>query len=143
MRFGEANIARFNGALLRELFNDSKLMAHMTAIEASVGLRSDFPTPGQPKPPAGSSRPKQMGAKRRVVLRITALLRDTQAGSDYAKLYELRSAFVHGRPILEMISSANRNLARSLARRIVVALVDAANATPAPTSREGFLGELA
>lgn len=120
-----------------------EIMAHMTAIEAGVGLRSDFPTPGQPKPPASSPHGKRIGAKQRVVQRISKLLGDLQAGSDYGDLYELRSAFVHGRPIPNMISSANRNLARSLARRIVVALVDAANATPAPTSREDFLSALA
>ena len=113
-----------------------EIMAHMTAIEAGLGLRSDFRR-------AGGAQPKvNMTATERMIRRVSVLLHDQQAGQDYKKLFDLRSAFVHGRAIEGAIPSADRNLARTLARRITVALIDVANSDIAPASREDFLAHL-
>ncbi|MCH4092076.1 hypothetical protein [Acetobacter sp.] len=113
-----------------------ELMAHMTTIEAALGLQSDFSNKGR-------SRAERMGATERLKKRITALLGDPQADIDYAKLFETRSAFVHGRSLPGAISSADRKRARSLARRVVLALIDAATGPTPPCSRDDYLTTLA
>lgn len=113
-----------------------QVMAHMTAIEAALGLQSDFSKKGRPKH-------DQIGATARLAKRVAILLGDAQAGQDYADLFELRSAFVHGRPIAGQVSGKDRILARRLARRVVVALVDAANDSDGALSRAEFLNGLA
>jgi hypothetical protein len=103
-------------------------MAHMTAIEAAVGLEMDHRRKLRPKP---DLHPK-LSATERVAARIGAALSDAQAAQDYKALFELRSAFVHGRAGLEKISTPQRVLARSLARRVVGALVPLAAKTAPP-----------
>jgi hypothetical protein len=96
-----------------------EFMAHLTAIEAALGLQSDYG-----KKPKGDPR-----NKRRVTdimaQRVSALLGDGATALEYKTLFDLRSAYVHGRP-MELISSVERFRARRLARRVVVALAEKA-----------------
>lgn len=112
-----------------------QIMAHMTAIEAALGLRSAFSNAGRP-------RGTRLSPSDRLARRVAVLLNDRQAGTDYAALFEMRSAFVHGRSISGQVSSSDRNIARRLARRVVVALIDAAN-SPACQPRADYLNALA
>jgi hypothetical protein len=125
--------------LVRAFLGDGmdEIMAHMTAIEAALGLRSDF---GGRR--ASPSAPK-LNAKQRVAKRIELLLEDPQAGLDYGALFEIRSAFVHGRSMDTKVASRDRNLARRIARRVVAALVDVANSPDGARTREDYLEELA
>ena len=113
-----------------------QVMAHMTTIEAALGLRSDFSQAGRPKS-------KRLSPSDRLAKRVEVLLGDPQAGADYASLFEIRSAFVHGRSIQGVVSSKDRNLARGLARRVTVALIDAANGPAGQAPRADFLNGLA
>jgi hypothetical protein len=94
-------------------------MAHMTAIEAALGLEIDHKRQLRPKP---DPHPK-LSATDRVAARIGAALTDAKAVQDYRHLFELRSAFVHGRAGLQKISTPQRVLARNLARCVARALV--------------------
>lgn len=118
--------------LVRAAFSQGmdQIMAHMTTIEAALGLHEDF-------------QKKGMSPSARVRKRIEALLGDPQAALDYADLFKTRSTYVHGREIPGQISSERRNLARQLARRVTVALIDAANTLPGQGTRADFLNRLA
>jgi hypothetical protein len=96
-----------------------EVMAHMTAIEAALGLEIDHKRQLRPKP---DPHPKP-SATERVAARIGAALTDAKAVQNYKDLFELRSAFVHGRAGLQKISTPQRVLARNLARRVARALV--------------------
>lgn len=113
-----------------------EFMAHMTSIEAAFGLELDHRRKLRPK---GSPHPNVTPA-RRVAARIAAALGDASAASDYLDLFELRSAFVHGRGGMQAIPSVQRVAARSLARRAAGALVALA-AQPART-RAAILADL-
>lgn len=84
-----------------------EFIGHLTALEAALGLRAD------------QAREKTLGA------RVGALLGDPQAATTYGRLFNLRSEYVHGRPMTE-ISGADRNDARRLARRVADGLVQRA-----------------
>jgi hypothetical protein len=56
---------------------------------------------------------------------------------DYERLFNKRSAFLHGR-LMDAISTNERILARFLARQVVEALISASNAAQVE-SREDFL----
>ncbi|MDA9508439.1 hypothetical protein XI09_28125 [Bradyrhizobium sp. CCBAU 11386] len=72
--------------------------------------------------------------------RVAGLLDDRNAAMEYETLFNIRSAFVHGRT-MGAISTEQRILARSLARRVVWQLVlMASNRTV--TSRASFLENL-
>jgi hypothetical protein len=58
-----------------------------------------------------------------VAARLAAALADPGAVGDYKRLFELRTAYVHGRAGLGRVSSADRLLARRLARRVILELV--------------------
>ena len=92
-----------------------EVMAHMTAIEAALGTRYD-------------KAPKEHKAVRtgtgRVSARIAGLLDDVDAALAYRDLFEVRSAFVHGRGGLDPVSTPQRVQARRLARRVASALAD-------------------
>ncbi|MGE3832128.1 MAG: hypothetical protein AB7F76_14120 [Parvibaculaceae bacterium] len=105
-----------------------EVMAHMTAIEAALGLEMDHKRKLRPKP---DPHPKP-SATERVAARIGAALTDAKAARDYQDLFELRSAFVHGRAGLQKISTPQRVLARNLARRVACALVTLAGKSPRP-----------
>lgn len=105
-----------------------EVMAHMTAIEAALGLELDHKRRLRSKPdphPVPS-------ATERVAARIGAALADANAVRDYRELFELRSAFVHGRSGLQKISTRQRVQARNLARRVACALVALAGKSPRP-----------
>jgi hypothetical protein len=113
-----------------------EVMAHMTAIEAALGLEMDHQRKLRPKP---DPHPKP-SATERVAARIGAALTDAKAVQDYKDLFELRSAFVHGRVGLHKISTPQRVLARNLARRVACALV--ALASHPARSRANVLADL-
>ena len=94
-----------------------EVMAHMTTIEAALGLEADY----RRKPKSDLHR--QMSATKRVAVRLGGVLADAKAIKNYRDLFELRSAFVHGRAGIQKVSTPQRVLARSLARRAVEALV--------------------
>ncbi|CAE6858173.1 MULTISPECIES: hypothetical protein [Paraburkholderia] len=113
-----------------------EVIAHMTAIEASLGLELDHK----------GKRPKtdphwKLSATKRVAARMGAALADAKAVQDYKDLFELRSAFIHGRAGLQKISTPQRVLARGLARRVACALISLAAAHPA-SSRADILASL-
>lgn len=124
--------------LVKAAFSEGmdQIMAHMTTIEAALGLRSDFQQAGRPK---GA----RMSPSDRLAKRVEALLGDPKAGSDYADLFETRSAFVHGRSIQGLVPSKDRILARQLARRVTVALIDAANGPAGQMAHADYLNGLA
>jgi hypothetical protein len=71
--------------------------------------------------------------------RVAGLLGDRRYAHQYEQLFDVRSAFLHGRA-MTAISTLERVLARSLARQVVEALI---LATQTPTaSREDFLDGL-
>lgn len=100
-----------------------EFMAHMTAIEAAVGSESDHRKKLRPEP----DQHKKLSATECVMARISALLNDVSAAREYEDLFQLRSEFVHGRRAIGLISTHQRTAARSLARRVVGALVDLAS----------------
>lgn len=105
-----------------------EVMAHMTAIEAAVGLESDHFHHLRPRPdPHKGVKPME-----RVAARIAAALGDAGAAESYAALFHIRSTFVHGRGGLQKISSDQRILARKLARRLAAALVEASRGPERP-----------
>lgn len=99
-----------------------EFIAHLTSLEAALGLRVD------------RAREQTMGA------RVQALLGDADGAAAYGRIFNLRSEYVHGRPMTG-ISGANRNDARRLARRVADSLVSRAQAPIA--DRVGFLQALA
>jgi hypothetical protein len=107
-----------------------EFLAHVTTIEAALGQLSDH------KP----ADHKKIRSTRRVAHRVSALLSDRKFGDDYVKLFDIRSEFVHGRN-LAAVSTKMRVLARSLARKVVDALVDVSQSSEA-SSRELFLKSL-
>lgn len=72
--------------------------------------------------------------------RVAGLLGGRRYADQYEQLFNLRSAFLHGRA-MAAISTEERVMARSLAREVVEALVLATQAGPIP-SREDFLDGL-
>ncbi|BBI19327.1 hypothetical protein EKJ_01740 [Qipengyuania flava] len=124
--------------MVKAAFSDGmdQIMAHMTTIEAALGLRSDFNQAGRPK---GA----RMSPRDRLAKRVEALLGDPKAGSSYTDLFETRSAFVHGRSIQGLVPSKDRVLARQLARRVTVALIDAAKGAAGDMARADYLNSLA
>lgn len=88
-------------------------------LEAALGLQSDYGKKPKGDPRAGWSVTRIMAE------RVAALLADDASATEYDELFDLRSAYVHGRP-MKPISSIDRFRARRLARRVVVALVETA-----------------
>ena len=98
-----------------------EVLAHLTAIEAALGLQADYDRRLRPK------SDKAPGATRRVAARIAGLLGAPTFADQYEQLFQVRSAFLHGRA-MGAISTAERVLARKLSRQVVAALVDRAAA---------------
>ena len=113
-----------------------EVMAHMTTIEAALGLEADHRRKLRPT----TDPHRKLSATERVAVRLGAALAEVKAIKEYRKLFDLRSAFVHGRAGLQKISTPQRVLARSLARRVVQALV--IRASQLPRSRDQVMGEL-
>ncbi|WP_197273919.1 hypothetical protein [Citromicrobium sp. WPS32] len=110
-----------------------ELLAHISTIEAALGLQADFMVRKT------DPFPTVRGTKR-VERRLTALLDDTQAAGQFNVLFDLRSKFVHGRAGLGLITSQQRIMARKLARRTSAALVERALQDQRP--REQILADL-
>ncbi len=113
-----------------------EFLAHITTIEAALGLRADYRrslrlTPG---------RHKGMGPTKRMRGRVAGLLGDRRYADQYERLFDVRSAFLHGRAMTPT-SNEERVMARSLAREVVEALILATQAGPI-LSRENFLDDL-
>lgn len=113
-----------------------EFLAHITTIEAALGLHADYQKNFRVTP----DRHKGMGPTKRMRGRVAGLLGDRRHADQYEKLFDLRSAFLHGRAMTD-ISTKERMMARSLAREIVVALILATRSSPI-LSREGFLDGL-
>ncbi|WP_157220457.1 hypothetical protein [Flavisphingomonas formosensis] len=131
----ETPIAHF---LVRAFLADGmdEVMAHMTAIEAAMGLEMDHKRWMRPK----TDKHKDRSATDRVAARIAALLNDPNCVRDYRHLFELRSTFVHGRAAVKKVSTHERVMARSLARSVARGLVSAA--APPVCSRVDVLTDL-
>jgi hypothetical protein len=112
-------------ALLAEPLDE--FLAHITTIEAALGLESDY---------------VKRGATKRVAARVSGLLGAKTDGEDYRCLFKIRSAFLHGRTMNDPIPGKERIVARRVARRVVNALVKVALARPELQSREAYLDEL-
>lgn len=110
-----------------------EVLAHLTTIEAALGVRSDYERGLRQKPDPY----RQLGGTRRVAARIAALLGDRIFAQQYDHLFGVRSAFLHGRAMGE-ISTAERVLARKLARLVVDGLVREATMAVV-VSREDYL----
>ncbi len=113
-----------------------EFLAHITTIEAALGLRADYQKSFRIAP----DRHKGMRATNRMRGRVAGLLGDRRYADEYETLFDVRSAFLHGRT-MTAISTDQRVLARSLARQIVEALILATQAGPI-ASREDFLDDL-
>ncbi len=113
-----------------------EFLAHITTIEAALGLRADYQKSFRVAP----DRHKGMRATDRMRGRVAGLLGGRQHADEYERVFEVRSAFLHGRA-MTAISTEERVTARSLARQIVEALILATRAGPI-VSREDFLDGL-
>jgi hypothetical protein len=115
-----------------------EFLAHLTTIEAALGLHADYEEKLRPRPdPHG-----KLGASRRLRARIAAHLSDCSAAELYRTLFDVRSCYLHGRRMEETISSEKKTGARRLARRVVEELVSRANEVSALSTREEFLRNL-
>lgn len=113
-----------------------EFLAHITTIEAALGLRADYQKSFRVAP----DRHKGTRATDRMRGRVAGLLGSRQHADQYQRVFEVRSAFLHGRA-MTAISTEERVIARSLARQIIEALVQATRAGPI-ASREDFLDGL-
>jgi len=113
-----------------------EVLAHMTTIEAALGLHADY----KPSERVFPDRHKGMKATNRMGGPVAGLLGNGGYAAQYEQLFNVRSAFLHGRT-MNAISSSERVLARTLARQVVEALVCATLQGPV-TTREAFLDHL-
>ncbi len=113
-----------------------EFLAHITTIEAALGLQADY----QKSIRVAPDRHKGMSATKRMRGRLAGLLGDRGYSDQYETLFNVRSAFLHGRT-MAAISTEERVLARSLARQVIEALILATQAGPI-SSREDFLDAL-
>lgn len=113
-----------------------EILAHITTIEAALGLQADY----NPSTRVSPDRHKGMRATQRMCGRVAGLLGDRSFADEYEMLFNLRSAYLHGRT-MRSISTKERVLARSLARQVIEALILAAQAGPV-ASREAFIDGL-
>lgn len=113
-----------------------EFLAHITAIEAALGMQADYQRGVRVTP----DRHKKMGATNKVRGRIAGLLGNRRFADQFDRLFNVRSAYLHGRAMTS-ISTQEQNNARSLARQIVEAMVSA-TCTSIISSREIFLDDL-
>jgi len=113
-----------------------EFLAHITTIEAALGLRADY----QKSVRVAPDRHKRMRATNKMRGRVAGLLGDRRYADQYEQLFDVRSAFLHGRA-MTAISTKERVMARSLARGVVEALILATRSGPI-FSREDFLDGL-
>lgn len=131
----ETPIAHF---LVRAFLADGidEFLAHITTIEAALGLHADYRKNFRIAP----DRHKKMSSTKRMRGRVAGLLGDRRFADQYEQLFDMRSAFLHGRA-MGAISTDERVMARSLARQVVEALILATQVGPI-SSRERFLEDL-
>lgn len=131
----ETPIAHF---LVRAFLADGvdEFLAHITTIEAALGLRADY----QKRFRIAPDRHKGVRATNRMRGRVAGLLGGRRFADEYEQLFNVRSAFLHGHA-MTAISTNERVMVRSLARQVVEALILATQAGPV-TSREDFLDDL-
>lgn len=110
-------------------------LAHVTAIEAAVGAQTDYRR-------SDRSTHKQLSATERVATRLAGLLGEGAASSEYARLFDMRCAYIHGRSGIAPISTADRVSARSLARRAARALIEHEPSASAGQTRAQLLEQL-
>ncbi len=103
-----------------------EFMAHVSSIEAALGLSWDHRN--SERPPS-AVRPGINGT-RRMIHRMTALLDDETAATEFDRLFQVRSQFVHGRA-MDDVPVSDLVAARRLARRVAVAILGLAAAHPA------------
>lgn len=122
----------------RAFFADGidEFLAHMIVIEAALGLHADYDQSRRVSP----DRHKGIGATKRMRHRVGGLLGNRTFGDQFDRLFNIRSAFLHGRP-MGGISSKDRVDARSLARRVVTAVIEATK-SGSIVSREDYLDGL-
>lgn len=113
-----------------------EFLAHITTIEAALGLRADYQKSFRVAP----DRHKRLRATDKMRGRVAGLLGGRSYADQYERLFDLRSAFLHGRA-MTAISTKERVMARSLARQVVEALILTTQAGPI-SSREDFLDGL-
>ncbi|WP_157221040.1 hypothetical protein [Flavisphingomonas formosensis] len=113
-----------------------EFLAHITTIEAALGLRADYQKSFRVAP----DRHKRLRATDKMRGRVAGLLGGRRYADQYEWLFDLRSAFLHGRA-MTAISTKERVMARSLARQVVEALILTTQAGPI-SSREDFLDGL-
>ena len=106
-----------------------EFLAHMLTIEAALGRQED----------RNDKRHGGLGGC--VKLRLQTLLGGAVTKDDHGKLADARSEYVHGRK-MSVIPSDVRTLARSAARKVVVALVDMAGRLPGSMTRTAVLDAL-
>ena len=118
----ETPVAHF---LVRAFMEDGmdEFLAHLTTVEAALGTKADYG--GQAR--ATRKLTPRLRPSSRVGARLAALLDDAAAAVDYRELFEIRSAYLHGRG-MGPLSSGHRARARRVARRTVAALVARASA---------------
>lgn len=136
----ETPIAHF---LVRAFLADGidEFIAHVTTIEAALGLQLDH---SQRQRPAWSNPNSQRGsgATARVAARLARLLKDPDADDGFHRLFCKRSEFIHGRRIDDVIRIETLVEARRLARRAAAALIETASNEHPPTCRETYLNGL-
>lgn len=113
-----------------------EFMAHLTTIEAALGLEEDH-FKGRRRQPDPDPKLRSTG---RIVARIAALTGDVAVARGFGDLFDLRSKFIHGRKPVGVIPAAQRVAARRLARRVVEGLLVHSGAFG--KTREGFLFDL-
>lgn len=113
-----------------------EFLAHITTIEAALGLRADYQKGFRIAP----DRHKRLRATDKMRGRVAGLLGGRSYADQYEQLFDVRSAFLHGRA-MTAISTEERVMARSLARAVVEALILATQAGTI-SSREDFLDDL-
>ena len=120
----------------RAYLNDGvdEFLGHITVIEAALGVQADHDRKLRAEPDNG------LGATKRVAARVAALIGTRRSADQYEQLFRVRSAFLHGRA-MGAISTAERVLARKLARQVVAALIEQAIAA-AGGNREDQLAAL-
>lgn len=113
-----------------------EFLAHITTIEAALGLRADYQKSFRIAP----DRHSKMRPTNRMRGRVAGLLGGRSHADQYEQLFDIRSAFLHGRAMTD-ISTQEQVMARSLARQVVETLILATQAGQVP-SREDFLDGL-
>lgn len=112
-----------------------EFLAHITVIEAGLGTKIDHDARNRLK-----LKGNNQGATFRVATRLSALLGDKAHSTDFRRLFDARSEFLHGRT-MRSIASSDRVLARKLARQVARELVKMAMCEPT-LPREVFLQRL-